>query len=68
MTGPKKPRSASAIPAAPAKLNADQLRIAQYFAAMEDRFQGPMLEMMESMARDFPRHKRPALRLVGGAK
>ena len=27
-----------------------------------------MLDLMVAMAKDFPRHKRPALRLVGGVK
>ncbi len=68
MTTPKKPRSASKSTAsAPAaELTAGQLRAAQYFAAMDDRTQQDMLEIMAAFADKWPRHKRPALRLISG--
>ncbi|USX25815.1 hypothetical protein NHH73_25095 [Oxalobacteraceae bacterium OTU3CINTB1] len=66
MSGPKKPRAAAPKPAPAAPLTADQLRVAQHFAAMDDRAQEGMLRMMAAMADSFPRHKRPTLRLVGG--
>lgn len=63
MTAPRKPR---AVTPPPAELTADQLRIAQLFAAMDEEAQAPMLEMMEAMAASRPRRARPTLRLVGG--
>jgi len=64
---PKRPRSAATPrPVPAAELTADQLRIAQLFAAMDARAQEGMMSMMLAMAEDFPRHTRPALRLVGG--
>lgn len=70
MIPPKKPRAARAAPApapAPAaELTAEQLRAAQLLALMSDETQEAMLNMMAEMAISCPRHKRPALRLVGG--
>ena len=50
-----------------APLTADQLRVAQYFGAMDDGAQEGMLRMMAAMAETCPRHSKPALRLVGSA-
>lgn len=66
MTARKKPRAAKVTPAPAAALTAGQLRAAQLFATMDDKAQESMLRMMAAMARDFPRHVRPTLRLVGG--
>ena len=66
MTAPKKPRAVKTAPAD--NLTADQLRVAQLFAKLTDQTQQAMLSMMVEMAKDFPRHARPALRLVGGGK
>nr|WP_315400337.1 hypothetical protein [uncultured Duganella sp.] len=49
-----------------AELTADQLRLAQLFAALDDKAQASMLRFIAAMVENFPRHKRPALRLVGG--
>ena len=68
MTARKKPRAAKVAPAPAVELTADQLRVAKLFAALTDQTQEAMLHMMTEMAKDFPRHKRPALRLVGGAR
>lgn len=69
MSAPKKPRRAAAPkPVLAVELTANQLRVAQLFAALTDQTQEAMLDMMAAMAIDFPRHKRPALRLVGGAR
>lgn len=64
MTAPKKPRAAKVAPAS--DLTADQLRIAQHFAAMSDEAQEAMLRMAAAMAERLPRRTRPMLRLVGG--
>ncbi|MEV4782107.1 hypothetical protein [Burkholderia sp. LMU1-1-1.1] len=69
MSAPKKPLSATPsvrAPAPSAELTANQLRAAQLFAALTDQTQEAMLHMMIEMAKDFPRHKRPVLRLIGG--
>ena len=67
MTAPKKPRRAAAPKPAPAaELTADQLRIAQLFASMEDDAQEGMMRMMVAMVESCPRRTRPALRLVSG--
>ena len=66
MTAPRKPRPAVAKPASAPELTAEQLRVAKLFAELTDQTQEAMLHMMIEMAKDFPRHKRPALRLVGG--
>lgn len=65
MIGPKKPRSASKAPAAPA-LTADQLHVAKLFKSMDEKYQAALLPMIVEMAAKFPRRARPALRLVGG--
>lgn len=61
------PRAAKPKPVPAAEFTAEQLRIARDFAAMDDRAQCLMLRRMETMARNYPRRTRPALRLVGGA-
>ena len=66
MTAPKKPRTAKVAPAPTAELTADQLRVVKLFAELTDHTQRQMLEIMATMAKDFPRHTRPALRLVSG--
>lgn len=66
MTAPKKPRVAKVTPAPAPDLTADQLRIARYFAAMNDEAQETILRMMAEVAKRLPRRARPALRLVGG--
>lgn len=69
MITPKTTRAAQAAPAPAAALTAGQLRVAQLYAALTDETQEAMLNMMAGMVESFPRHKRPALRLVaGGAK
>jgi hypothetical protein len=50
----------------PAALTANQLRIVQLFAAMDDRRQEEMLHFAAGVARTFPRRAAPQLRLVGG--
>lgn len=68
MTAPKKPRSASAMQAPPAKLTTDQLRVAHLFASMNDEAQADTLAIIAAWAAAFPR-RAPALRLVvGGVK
>lgn len=66
MTAPKKPRAAKMAPVPAPDLTADQLRIAQHFAAINDEAQEAILQMMAEMAKRCPRHARPVLRLVGG--
>ena len=64
---PKRPRRAAKPKAVPAaQLTPKQLRAAQIFAALNDQVQEQMLEIMAGMVESFPRHKRPALRLVSG--
>lgn len=64
---PKRPRRAAKPQAVPvAELTADQLRLAQLFAALDDKAQATMLRFIAGMVESFPRHKRPVLRLVGG--
>ena len=68
MTARKKPRAAKVAPAPVEQFTADQLRVAQLFGLMSDAAQSHLLPMIEAVAREMPRHVRPALRLVGGAK
>lgn len=49
-----------------AALTADQLRIAQWFAAMDARRQEEALVRMERIAATHPRRMKPALQLVVG--
>lgn len=66
MTAPKKPRATKVAPAPTPDFTADQLRVAQHFAAMNDEAQEAILRMMAEVAKRLPRRARPALRLVGG--
>ena len=68
MSAPKKPRATKVTPAPASALTADQLRLAQLFAALDDKAQASMLRFIAAMVESFPRHARPALRLVGGGK
>lgn len=49
-----------------APLTADQLRIAQLFAAMDGRRQRELMTFATRIAELFPRRAKPALRLVDG--
>jgi hypothetical protein len=50
----------------PAPLKADQLRIAQLYATMDDRSQGELLTFATLVAQEFPRRAKPTLHLVAG--
>lgn len=54
------------IKPAPAPLTADQLRIAQLFAAMDDRRQYEALVKLTRMAQAHPRRAAPTLHLIAG--
>lgn len=66
MTAPRKPRAAKVAPVPAIELSAAQLRAARLLAQMNDGAQAAVLDLMAGMAESCPRHKRPALRLVGG--
>jgi hypothetical protein len=65
MNAPKKPREA---PAPAAEFTAMQMRVAQLFAALDDRRQQEAIVKLTRMVATHPRHAAPALRLVGGAR
>ena len=54
------------IPSTSVQLTADQLRIAQLFAAMDDRRQQEAIVRMARIAATHPRRAAPALRLIAG--
>lgn len=60
--------TAAASPAAatPIHLTEDEKQLVTSYRAMRNGGQSIVLGVVESMARDLPRHKRPALNLVRG--
>lgn len=69
MTTPKKPRASRVATLTQPELTPNQLRALQLFAAMDEEMQIAALPIIQAWAIRFPRHNRPALRLItGGAK
>lgn len=70
MIDTKKPRAAKEVltPTSTAPLTADEQRWLAVWRAMDDEYRHRNLILMEGQARRHPRHARPVLRLVGGAK
>lgn len=64
---PRRPRRTSTVQPAPAaQLTAEQLRMVQIFATMDDECQEQALRICAAWAEIFPRRHAPALRLVVG--